>query len=69
MKKRRTLDSDGNEVRAGDFISFSYGIPGVRVEAPVVEIDGKLIALTVGHNPSKIALSKLKQHVCLYYKM
>jgi hypothetical protein len=69
MKKCRTLDSNGDEVKAGDFIAFSYGTPGVRVEAPVVEIDGKLIALTVGHKPSKIALSRLKHHVCLYYKM
>jgi hypothetical protein len=69
MKKRRTFDSDRNEIKAGDFITFSYGIPGVRVEAPVVEITGKLIVLTVGHNPSKIALSRLKHHVGLYYKM
>jgi hypothetical protein len=69
MKKRRTLDSDGQEVKAGDSITFSYGIPGVRVEAPVVEVDGKLIALTVGHKPPKIALSKLKSHVGLYYKI
>jgi hypothetical protein len=69
MKQRRTLDSDGTEVKAGDFITFPYGIPPVGVEAPVVEIDGKLIALTVGHKPSKIALSNLKKHVGYYYRM
>jgi hypothetical protein len=69
MKKRRTLDSDGVEVKVGDFITFSYGIPGVRVKAPVVEHDGKLIALTTGHNPNKIALSSLKKYVVCYFKM
>ena len=63
MNKRRILDSDGDEVRAGMFISFSYGIPPVGVRARVVERDGRLIALTPGHNPSECSVRTLKQHV------
>lgn len=54
MAKCKILDSDGVEVKAGDKIRFGYGIPAVSVRrAPVVERDGKLLALTKGHNPSE----------------
>ena len=38
-------DSDGVRVRAGCKISFSYGIPPVRVVAPVVRRGNKLVAI------------------------
>ena len=55
-------DSDGIGVRAGDKVRFSYGIPPVSVCAPVIERDGQLIALTVGHNPSECPVSAIRKH-------
>ena len=56
-------DDDGHEVRAGDTITFSYGIPPVGVEAPVIERDGHLIALTPDHLPRECRVSMLRLHV------
>jgi len=64
----RVLDSDGEEVMAGDRICFSYGIPPVTVTAIVAERDGKLIALTPRHNPAECSLRSLKQHVSGFWK-
>jgi len=59
----KVLDSDGNEVKAGDVIHFGYGIPPVGVRADVIERSGKLIALTPGHNPSECPVAALRRHV------
>ena len=64
---RLILDEDGNHVEAGDVIRFSYGIPPVRVDAPIVERDGKLIAITKGHNPAESELRSLRYHVGLFH--
>lgn len=56
-------DSDGKPVTAGDTVVFSYGIPPVPVRAAVVERDGKLIALTPGHNPKECRVDSLMRHV------
>lgn len=56
-------DADGVAVQAGDVIHFSYGIPPVGVIAPVVERNGKLVAITEGHRPPECELSALKRHV------
>lgn len=61
--RKKILDSDGFEVFPGCTISFSYGIPPVVVIAPVVERDGKLVALCDGHNPSECDVSELEGHV------
>lgn len=63
MARRRILDSDGVEVTAGCTIHFGYGIPPVGVEAPVIERDGVLVALTPGHNPKECKVSSLMKHV------
>lgn len=65
----RMKDSDGRLVGAGDRIEFTYGIPGVRVEADVVERDGRLIALTPGHSPAECSLRSLKRHVGNFYHL
>lgn len=60
---RPVKDSDGNVVKPGDYIQFSYGIPPVGVRAKVIERDGRLIALTPGHNPAECSVRSLKGHV------
>jgi hypothetical protein len=65
----RTKDSDGRWVKAWDMIRFAYGIPPVIVRATVVERDGKLIALTPGHNPAECELRKIKQYVGAFYRI
>ncbi|KSV95427.1 hypothetical protein [Sinorhizobium sp. GL28] len=62
-------DEDGKAVKAGDRITFSYGIPGVRVEAPIVEIRGELFAMTPGHTPDRCKLKDLRKHVGEFWKM
>lgn len=60
---RAVRDVYGEHIEAGDIISFSYGIPPIKVIAPVIERDGKLIALTDGHKPHECNVRTLKKHV------
>lgn len=60
---RAVKDSDGTPVKDSDVVLFSYGIPPVYVRAPVIERDGRLIALTPTHNPEECPVSQLKRHV------
>jgi hypothetical protein len=62
-------DSDGKRVKAGDTIYFSYGIPPIRVNAPVVKKKGRLVALTKGHNPEECTLIDLKKYVGDFWKV
>ena len=63
----KILDGDGVEVMAGCTVGFSYGTPPVGVIAPVIERDGKLIAITEGHRPSECEVRLLKAHVGYFY--
>lgn len=65
--RKPIADSDGRPVKAGDVILFAYGIPPVGVEAAVVERDGKLIALTPGHNPAECRVDRLMGHVGVFW--
>ncbi len=59
-----TLTDDyGREVKAGDMIAFTYGVPLVGVVASVIERGGRLIALTPGHNPCECRVDRLRYHV------
>ncbi len=60
-------DEDGTVVKEGDVIHFSYGIPPTGVDAPVISRNGKLIAVTTGHNPPECPLSTLKKYVGNFY--
>ena len=62
-------DMDGKPIKAGDTIVFSYGIPGARVEAPIVDVKGKLYAMTPGHTPDKCRLDKLEGYVGAFWKL
>jgi hypothetical protein len=61
-------DDDGKRVTAGDTVRFCYGIPPVAVVAKIVTCDGRLIALTPGHNPPECNLRTLRKHVGSWYK-
>ena len=62
-------DDDGFEVKSGDWISFSYGIPPVGVRARLYDRDGELWAVTLGkHKPREIKLSQLRRHVGNWYR-
>jgi hypothetical protein len=63
------LDNDGNKVKAGDTISFSFGIPGRRVEGVLFERDGKLIVPTPDVTPKEATLAMLRHHVGGFYKL
>jgi hypothetical protein len=56
-------DDEGVEVRAGDMIGFTYGIPPVGVDGRVIDRAGKLIVLTRGHKPAECPLHLLRKHV------
>ena len=56
-------DDMGEHVKAGDTISFSYGIPRNYVVAKVARRKGKLVVLTPSHMPAWCPLSKLRKHV------
>lgn len=55
-RRKVIRDDDGVEVREGDVIHFSYGIPPVGVRATVIRREGELIVLTPGHNPPECPL-------------
>jgi hypothetical protein len=61
-------DDDGQRVTAGDSVRFCYGIPPVPVVAKIVTCDGRLVALTPGHNPPECNLRALRRHVGSWYK-
>ena len=63
-----TRDVDGRDIREGDTIRFSYGIPPTLVEAPVIERDGVLIALTPDHNPKECPVKSLRRNVGEFWR-
>lgn len=62
-RRRKILDDDGVEVVAGCTVHFGYGTPGVAVRAKVIDRDGRLIALTPGHNPTECPVDHLARNV------
>lgn len=53
------LDKSGVEVWEGDIVHFSYGIPPIGVDAPIVFDGGAFWAITEGHNPERCLLGDL----------
>ena len=62
------LDDDGEKVRAGDEVCFSYGIPPIYVISKIVQRGKSLIALTPGHIPPECNLRTLRRNVGCWYK-
>lgn len=67
-KKKNIKDADGQIIKAGDVINFSYGIPPIGVRAPIILENGELVAITKGHNPEKCTLKELEGYVGGFYK-
>jgi hypothetical protein len=68
MNPAKSMDSDGETVHDGDYISFSYGIPPLVVVAKVIQKGKCLFALTPDHTPKECSLKKLKKRVGDFYK-
>ena len=62
-------DNDGFPVRAGDRISFSFGIPPTSVEGVLFERGGKLIMPTPSVKPQEATLDMLRKHVGGFWKI
>lgn len=65
----RDRDSDGLLVKAGDTISFSFGIPPRRVEGILFERDGQLIMPCEGVSPKEATLDMLRRYVGGFWKV
>lgn len=63
----KVYDGDRQEVNAGDWIVFSYGIPPIKVVAEVVQRGKSLIVLTPDHKPHECNLRTLKRYVGDFY--
>jgi|DEB0MinimDraft_6_1074348.scaffolds.fasta_scaffold228301_2 putative component of toxin-antitoxin plasmid stabilization module len=63
-------DDEGEEVAPGDWISFSYGIPPIRVEAKVSRRNDDMWLTVLGkHKPREMKLKDLRRHVGNWYKI
>lgn len=62
-------DNEGETVKAGDTIAFSFGIPPRRVEGVLFERDGKLIMPCEGVTPKEATLPMLRHHVGGFWKV
>lgn len=62
-------DSDGQDIRAGDTVAFSFGIPPQRVEGVLFERDGELIMPCEGVKPAEAKLAELRRHVGQFWKV
>ena len=65
--KTGIFDDFGDEVKVGDYVSFSYGIPPTGVRALVVFEDGEFWVLTPRHNPKRGKLETLEDNVGCFY--
>lgn len=62
------IDDDGETVMVGDRISFSYGIPPVKVVGEVAFLGGELHVMTPGHKPDRCKMEDLREYVGCFYK-
>lgn len=62
-------DNEGETVRAGDLIAFSFGTPGRRVEGRLFTRAGQLIMPTPDVTPKEATLPMLRKHVGGFWKV
>ncbi len=68
MKTTSDSDSDGTTCRPGDAIRFSFGIPPVRANGTLVEIEGKLWVETPDCTPKRCRLPTFRRHIEHFYR-
>ena len=68
MSKPRYTDDEGEWVYAGDTISFSYGIPPVRVKAQIMNRSGTLWVLPDNRRYAECPLRALRGYVGAWWK-
>lgn len=62
-------DDDGEVVKPGDWIRFTYGIPPVGVLAKISSRDGVLWMTVLGrHRPREMRLKDLRRFVGAWWK-
>ncbi|MDC7221588.1 MAG: hypothetical protein PQJ59_16760 [Spirochaetales bacterium] len=59
-------DDWGEEIKEGDNIVTSYGIPPKPLKGKVIIEEGEMIVLTPGHNPEKCDLNYLIHNFNVY---
>jgi hypothetical protein len=69
MTRPAERDDFGYEVKPGDWISFTYGIPPTRVDAQISGEKGALLGTCMGHHqPKHFRLRDLRRYVGSWYK-
>jgi len=59
----KIVDINEVEVKEGDIVHFSYGIPPVSVNAEITSREDKLIVETPNHSPLSCFLNQLEELV------
>lgn len=68
MSKPRFKDDDGNWVYEGDTITFSYGIPPIKVTAKIMNRSGTLWVLPQNPLTEGCPLRALRSYVGAWWK-
>ena len=68
MRQPRLKDDNGNWVYAGDTITFSFGIPPLKVMAQVIDRHDSLWALPYNTEYSECRLRSLRRYVGAWWK-
>jgi hypothetical protein len=56
-------DRYGKQVKPGDILESSYGIPPVKIIGNVIHRGDELWVLTPGHSPAECKLTAFKRHL------
>jgi len=68
MRKPRFKDDDGEWVYEGDTITYSYGIPPLRVTAKIMNRSGTLWVLPNNRRYAECCLRSLRLYVGAWWK-
>jgi len=62
-------DDDGVPTRAGDLVTFSYGMPPIRAIGRIINQKGRLLVSTPGCNTERGCLRSLRHYVGEWYRL